>query len=653
VPQRRVTVASRIGLHARPARLLVEEAARLPVRVTIAKDGGRPADARSILSVLALNARGGDTVVLAADGEGAEQAVEALAAFLAVDHDAGQGRAGVSTTHAGIGVSPGVAVGPVVRLVGPPELPATAPAVADTEAEMARAVAALQAVAADLDRRCAAAVAEAAEALAATAMIARDPVLAYSVAVLVRAGRAAPWAVRDAIESFRAKLVAKGGYLAERAADLDDVRARAVAVLLGVPMPSPPRPGYPHVLIAGNLAPADTATLDPNSVLALVTVGGGPFGHTAILAKSLGIPAVVACTGAAGLTDGEVVAVDGGSGVVTVAPDPADVSRVRSRAAAMASMAAMAARTAASHGPGRTADGHPIKLLLNVGGADLDSAGRRGDSEGIGLLRTEFLFLHRQTAPTLAEQEAAYREVFERFPGRQVVVRTLDAGVDKPLPFASLGAQPNPALGVRGVRTFWRYPELLETQLEAIARAGKDGPARVWVMAPMVATVEEAAAFAGLARAHGHGTVGVMVEVPSAALGAESILDVVDFVSIGTNDLTQYTLAADRQVGALARLLDPWQPALLRLIAMTAAAGASAGKPVGVCGEAAGDPLLAAVLVGLGVTSLSMAAADLPAVQAALAERTLEQCRSSARRALAAPTAEAARSAAGTARTEQ
>lgn len=556
----------------------------------------------------------------------------------------------MSTTHAGIGVSPGLAVGPVARLVKPPELPAIEHVVKDTKAELSRAIAALETVADDLDQRCAVAVAEAADVLAATAMIARDPVLAYSVTALVWAGRAAPWAVSEAIESFRAQFVAAGSYLAERAVDLDDVRARAVAVLLGVPMPGPPRSGHPYVLVAGDLAPADTATLDPHDVLALVTVGGGPTSHTAILAKTLGIPAVVACPGAAGLTDGELVVVDGGSGVVTVGPDPAEVLRARSGPTTMAT------RATPSRGPGRTADGHPIRLLLNTDGADLArldtgglSAGLPSDPEGIGLLRTEFLFRHRQTAPTLAEQETAYRAVFERFPGRLVVVRTLDAGADKPLPFASHGTEPNPALGVRGLRTSWRYPQLLENQLEAIARAAKDGPAKVWVMAPMVATAEEAAGFAALARAHGHGTVGVMVEVPSAALGAEGILDAVDFVSIGTNDLAQYTLAADRQVGALASLLDPWQPALLRLIAMTAAAGASAGKPVGVCGEAAGDPLLAPVLVGLGVTSLSMAAASLPAVRTALAERTLEACRSTARRAMAAPTAEAARTAVQTA----
>jgi len=281
-----------------------------------------------------------------------------------------------------------------------------------------------------------------------------------------------------------------------------------------------------------------------------------------------------------------------------------------------------------------------------VGGPADVAAAIAAEAEGIGLLRTEFLFLDRHDEPSGEEQRATYAEMLAGMGGRKVVVRTLDAGADKPLAFASQEAEPNPALGIRGLRLDGLLPALLDTQLEALALAAKDTGADVWVMAPMVSIPAEAAAFAD--RVHGHGlpVAGVMIEVPAAALCAAQIIDQADFVSIGTNDLSQYTFAADRQAGALAPLLDPWQPALLRLIAMTANAGRAAAKPVGVCGEAASDPLLAVVLAGLGVTSLSMASPSLAEVRAALAGRTLAECEAAAAAALAAATPAAARAAA-------
>ena len=376
-------------------------------------------------------------------------------------------------------------------------------------------------------------------------------------------------------------------------------------------------------------------------MLAIVTERGGPTGHTAILAKQLGIPAVTACADAAGLADGQHVLVDGGNGEVVADPSDdlvADAQRRRE---------ALTERRARSHGPGRTADGGSIPLLVNLGGPSELSSSARADSEGVGLLRTEFLFQDRATAPTFEEQRDSYRSVFEAFAGRRVVVRTLDVGADKPLAYVPQPEEPNPALGVRGLRLAHAHPELLDEQLRAIAQAAAGSDADVWVMAPMVATAAEARTFAQAARGHGLAKVGVMIEVPSAALMAAGILAEVDFASIGTNDLAQYTLAADRLAGELAELLDPWQPALLRLLAETARAGAAADakRPVGVCGEAASDPMLALVLVGFGITSLSMAPACLPDVRAALAERTLEDCRALARAALEAPTAVTARAA--------
>jgi phosphotransferase system enzyme I (PtsI) len=399
-----------------------------------------------------------------------------------------------------------------------------------------------------------------------------------------------------------------------------------------------PAPGYPFVLVAGDLSPADTAVLDAEQVLAIVTERGGPTSHTAILAKQLGIPAVVACADAAGLSDGQYVLVDGIHGEVVADPEDELV------AAAVRRREQRAARRAASRGPGATADGVAVPLLANIGGpGDLSGL---GDAEGVGLFRTEFLFLDRASAPSVAEQQQAYAQVFESFAGRRVVVRTLDVGADKPLAYLPSGAEANPALGVRGLRLGRRVPELLDEQLGAIAAAAARCETEVWVMAPMVATVEEAREFAAAARGRGFAKVGVMIEVPAAALCARAILAEVDFASLGTNDLTQYTLAADRLEGALADLLDPWQPAVLALIGMTGAAGTALERSIGVCGEAASDPLLAQVLVGLGVRSLSMAPSCIADVRAALAEVPLEVCAAMAQEALAAGSAVGARAAA-------
>ncbi|MGP3931792.1 phosphoenolpyruvate--protein phosphotransferase [Nonomuraea sp. KM88] len=553
----------------------------------------------------------------------------------ATTHGGGPGggpEAGAAGGLVGLGVSQGRAAGPVIRMAGPPTLPDARP-VTDPAAEAATVARALEAVAADLNRRAAAARAavapgrgattgeagvaggeQAAEILEALAMMAEDPMLLEEAERRARDGAGAAHALDAAFAQHRDALAGLGGYLAERAADLDDLKHRAVAFALGLPMPGLPAPGHPYVLVAEDLSPADTAGLGPD-VLALVTERGGPTSHTAILARGRGLPAVVACAGVMCLADGTVVGVDGGTGEVTTGLTEERAAEI------VAGDRAERARLAASSGPGRTADGHPVKLLLNIGAAkDL-----RPGAEGVGLFRTEFLFLGRTVAPSFEEQVAAYAEVFEQ--AESVIVRTLDAGTDKPLPFLGLPEEPNPALGVRGLRVDRILPGVLDTQLDAIAEAARATGTRAWVMAPMVTTVEEASGFARRARERGIAKVGAMVEVPAAALRAGALLREVDFLSIGTNDLAQYTFAADRQHPALADLLDPRQPALLQLIGMCARAGREAGKPVGVCGEAAGDPQLAPLLAGLGVTSLSMAPVCVPAVREALAGLTLEECR--------------------------
>jgi phosphotransferase system enzyme I (PtsI) len=386
--------------------------------------------------------------------------------------------------------------------------------------------------------------------------------------------------------------------------------------------------------VAEDLAPADTATLDPSVVTALVTSGGGPQSHTAIIARSLGLPAVVAARGVDEIPDGAEVFVDGAAGSVSL--EPAE----EQRAAALAWLE-NAATLAVFDGNGTTADGHLVPLLANVGGAKDAAAAAALGAQGVGLFRTEFCFLERDTEPTVIEQAAAYRGVFDAFPGKKVVLRTLDAGADKPLPFLTDATEPNPALGVRGYRTDFTTPGVLGRQLEAIAIAADETEAEVWVMAPMISTAAEAARFASMCETAGITTPGVMVEVPSAAVTSASVLRHVAFASLGTNDLTQYAMAADRQLGPLAELNTPWQPAVLRLVQLTVAGSAEEGngKPIGVCGEAAADPALAVVLVGLGVSTLSMTARSLAAVGTVLKTVTLEQAQELARLALSAPDA--------------
>jgi phosphotransferase system enzyme I (PtsI) len=514
------------------------------------------------------------------------------------------------------------------------------PAALAPHVEIDRALAALESVASDLDARAAqTSTPEAAAVLGATAMIARDSMLAETIEAKVGHGLPAAWALDAAIAEHRDVLVRIGGYIAERASDLDDVRDRALALLLGVPMPGVPDLAQAYVLVADDLAPADTATLKPGKVLAIVTTRGGPTSHTAILARALGLPAVVACAGAATLVDGELVVVDGGQGTVAAGASPTDV-----RDAALLEMRRRAARAAVT-GPGRTKDGHAVKLLLNIG-APKDALAMTGTgAEGVGLFRTEFLYLGRETAPTVEEQQQSYEDLLAIADGRRVVVRTLDAGSDKPLAFLTPANEPNPALGTRGYRTARRHPAVLRDQLQAIANAVKSShsPSDVWVMAPMIATAGEAEEFAAMARGHGLPIAGAMIEIPAAALRAVQIGGVVDFLSLGTNDLAQYTFAADRMDGELADLLNHWQPALLELIGIAAGSTQVTGKPVGVCGESAADPTLAVVLAGLGVSSLSMSPHAIADVRASLASMTHEDCVRIAQAAVAAPDAATAR----------
>ncbi|MDQ0615883.1 phosphotransferase system enzyme I (PtsI) [Microbacterium sp. W4I4] len=544
------------------------------------------------------------------------------------------------STLRGVGIGQGVASGPVVRMTEAPPIPTQETSAAGADAERTRVREAVSAVAADLQQRADSAGGAAAEVLEAQAMIAEDPTLMDEIDSRLDDGSTAEWAVHDAFAGFRATLEAVGGYLGERAADLEDISQRVLAHLKGVAAPGVPDPGHPFVLVARDLAPADTALLKLDQVLALITSDGGPTSHTAILAREKGIVAVVGAADAASLTDGQTVIVDAASGTVNDSPSEAEIATVADR------IAARAAEESGPVTPGALADGTAISLLANLGKpADAADAVARG-AEGVGLFRTEFLFLSASQAPTIEQQRATYIELLQQFEGKKVVVRMLDAGADKPLAFLNDAHEENPALGLRGLRALRASEDILREQLTALAEADAATSADLWVMAPMVTTVEETAYFTELAREYGLKTAGVMVEVPASALLADRVLAHADFASIGTNDLTQYTMAADRLLGSVASFQDPWHPAVLRLVREVGDAGARTGKPVGICGEAAADPLLAVVLVGLGATSLSMAPAALSDVRRSIAQHSLEDARRIAAAALDADDADGARAAA-------
>ncbi|MFT7710369.1 phosphoenolpyruvate--protein phosphotransferase [Clavibacter tessellarius] len=540
----------------------------------------------------------------------------------------------------GIGVGHGVAVGPVMRMPDPLPEPTTDPFTGDADAEVARVSEALAATADDLAARGTRAGGDAKDVLDAQSLMARDPALLDSVGKLVGQGRSGERAVFEAFATFQELLTGMGGYMAERAADLADVAQRVIARLRGVPAPGIPTADAPFVLVARDLAPADTALLELDRVLALVTTDGGPTSHTAILARSRSIPAIVGATGAADLAEGDEVVVDAAAGIVTAHPDAAlrqdALDRIRAREEALA----------APLTDGALADGTPVPLLANLGSPAEAARAVELGAEGVGLFRTEFLFLDAAEAPSVAEQTARYTALLQAFPGRKVVVRALDAGADKPLAFLNDAHEENPALGLRGLRALRAAPAILRDQLTALAAADAATDADLWVMAPMVADAEEAAWFVDLGRELGLRTVGVMAEVPSLALLADQVVEVADFVSVGTNDLTQYTMAADRMLGSVASYQDPWHPAVLRLVGALGDAGRASGTPVGICGEAAADPLLAVVLVGLGATSLSMTPAALADVRLELGRRTLDDARAAAAAVLTARSAASARAAA-------
>lgn len=527
----------------------------------------------------------------------------------------------------GTPVVEGIAYAPAAWTRRPPLPPATAPELPEDEREAAyeEFLVASDQVAEGLLARAENAQGSSKEVLQMTAGLAKDRGFQRMVKKDVTKGVPPIQATMAATEKFVEMFEKAGGLMAERTTDLRDVRDRIIARLQGLPEPGVPHMPYPIVVMGDDLAPADTAGMNNKDYVAIVTQGGGPTSHTSIIARQLGIPCIVAARKLEEVEEGVEVLVDGAEGTVTVGVDPEEALKL------VEEDAERVARIAAWRGPAKTKDGVPVQLLANIGDvAAAVKAAETSEAEGVGLFRTELLFLDTPDEPSVESQAANYAAVFNAFPEGKVVVRTLDAGSDKPVPFATLAEEFNPALGVRGIRVTGHDEGLMLHQLDAIRDAKKDSPdTAVWVMAPMISTLPEAEWFAGLCRDRGL-KPGIMIEVPSAVILINKFMSVVDFVSIGTNDLTQYTMAADRMSPHLAEYTDPWQPAVLELIARTAEEGKSQSKPAGVCGEAAADPTLACVLIGMGITSLSMASNAISSVGAQLGTVTMAQCREAA-----------------------
>jgi len=545
----------------------------------------------------------------------------------------------------GVAASPGASVAPAwLHNQAPIDLPAGT--VDDREEEVERLREAIEGVAQGLEEQANKATGELAEVLEAQAMMARDPELATSTEGVIKSdGTNAARAIIDAGEGYAEALGASDSeYMAARAGDIRDVCSRIARRCLGAPETDIRAMNSPGIVVATELPPADVASLDKELVKGIATQEGSRSSHTAIVARALGIPAVVAVSGLIdAISDDSVIALDGDEGTVHVDPDDDTRESTEQKTAARTKHRGQLLERV-REGPSATNDGRVIEMAANAGSvAELRGALEAG-AEGVGLLRTELLYIDRAEPPNEDEQVALLEEMTGLLGDRRLVVRTFDFGADKPVPFLDLEAGPNPALGVRGIRLAREQPELLETQLRSITRAAQNG--KLAVMAPMVASVAEAEWFVEqVERAGGIEAgveVGVMVEVPSAVLVAEMLAERLDFLSIGTNDLAQYLHAADRQQGSLSYLQDPFSPALLRAVEQVCSAARDKAW-VGVCGEAAGDPAWALVAVGLGVMELSMGTDSLLEVRVAVGEHSFEECRSLADEVLAAGEAEEAR----------
>jgi phosphoenolpyruvate-protein phosphotransferase len=625
---REAVIAFTHGLHARPAARVADCAKRFAGEITMGA-GGKSASAKSPVALMALNARKGDRVLLSATGEGADKALRSIADLLQGDEGTRRpalsgavGRSFAENEIAGVCALPGVALGTAVHW----RREASEVAEDGKGPEVERA--ALEEARAGVRRRLEAFSLEMSGPASGIARahlgLLDDEELIATALAEIDAGRSAARAWRIAT-SIAADALRRSDnlLLRERVADLDDIASQVTSALLGgasaAVLDLPER----SILIADELLPSELLSLPRHRLAGLATAGGGATSHMALIAASFGIPTLVAMGPAvARVREGVRVLLDASAGVLVVDPD----EKMQARALRQAKQVARDA------GNCTTRDGERVRLLANLGGLQDVAPALAAGAEGCGLLRTEFLFLDRDEAPSEEEQQRAYQSIADALGDRPLTIRTLDIGGDKPVHYIHFPPEQNPALGARGIRTELFRPELLDNQLDAIARV--NGSA-IKVMIPMISSVAELRSVRDrLQPLREEVALGVMVETPAAALIADRLAAEADFLSIGSNDLAQYALAMDRTNPLLAAAIDALHPAVLRLIAMAAEAGRNAGKPVSLCGTLASDPLGALVLLGLGIRELSCVPAALPAVRHALMQVSASDCRAMANRAL-------------------
>ena len=660
---KRVRVAFEHGIHARPAAVLASSLRGHSADV-VALANGKKANARSAVAWMGLGVKLGDEVTLTATGPDAAAAIAALES--AMGHDAAARPPSTSARDTrgvpapqpavaprrpsdekgvlrGVVASRGLAVGPAARIGGAaPTPPENGKGTAHESGELDRA---RMAVRSELERLHNTAKGLAREVLEAHLAFIDDPELLTAANERIARGKSAGWAWRDAVEQSVSGLLAIGDVrMAERADDLRDLSRQVLRVLAGeAPVFEPPAGS---ILVGHELLLSQLVSLPPGRIAGFCTAAGGPTSHVALLAAAMNLPAVVAAgPEVLRIEDGTPLVLDAEEGVLRVAADRGTLTATEQTLARRRE--ARATALAAARNECHLASGEQIEVFANVSAVGEVAGAIEQGAEGCGVLRTEFLFLDRQTPPDVETQRETYQSIVSAFDGRPVVIRTLDAGSDKPLPYLPLPAGDNPALGVRGVRASLWKPDLFRDQLRAILRVEPTAACRI--MLPMITDrsevesvrriLEELCAETGRSAPQ----LGVMIETPAAALLAERLSAVADFLSIGSNDLAQYTLAMDRGQAELAAQLDALHPAVLRLIRTTAAAGRAAGRTVAVCGGLASDPAAGPLLVGLGVNELSAVPSVIPEVKATLRRFTLDQCRALAERALAAESAAAVR----------
>ncbi|MGB8888463.1 MAG: phosphoenolpyruvate--protein phosphotransferase [Candidatus Korobacteraceae bacterium] len=650
-----LTIDNQHGLHARPAAALVQTASRFSSSIEVFNltAGRGPVSARSLTSVALLQIRKGDRIKVVCSGDDCQNAVKAIgelasAGFGEPTQDAPAVTPEKVTPETGVRSFPGsdgIAVGPLAMLqtedLSEDNEPANEPG-----AELAKLKAATKSVSDTLRRNevhDASGSAGGAAILEAQALILGDPIVLTKLQSLIENGhRSAGQAWTQVTQDLAAQYEAMDDpYLRERAADVRDIERRVLRQLKGNESQLPIRLPHPAILFTEELLPSEAAACDPATVLGVIAAKGSATSHSAIILRTLGIPMVVGAVDIGNVASGTPIAMDGATGEVWVDPDAQTIARLEKSKQTQLQLRRQAEMARSL--PGITLDGTRIEVLANVGNAEDAKAAAGNAADGVGLLRTEFLFVARREAPSEDQQVQALREIYSSI-AKPIIVRTLDVGADKPLAFLPQPQEHNPYLGARGIRLSLRSPELFLTHLRAILRSGVGH--EIWLMFPMISLLQEVQqALRLLEQAHQQLQTqeiphawpikrGIMIEVPSAALSSEHLAEHLDFFSIGTNDLTQYTMAAERGNAAVAELQDALQPAVLRLVKFVVEGAGKRNRHVSLCGDAASDPLAAAVFAGLGVRSLSVRPNQVAEIKALFRELQFHELQETANRAL-------------------